>query len=193
MRTRVTVLTCSVMAALVVGGLVWWQYKKSSPEYSLALLADAAHKGDSAAVESFVNTDRIVGELVSHVPGSESGIMLAPLGQVLGGGISIATPQLSSVLRPLITEQVTACARELSTQSEGKPFVLAVLAVSSVADVARSGDVAEVTIRSDEGVVKFRMERDGERWKIVSVSNEALVTRASAIIRNTWPVSAPSP
>jgi hypothetical protein len=50
-----------------IAGYFYWQGVKASPEYSLALLVDAARRGDQKAIDELVDTDAVVESFLPQV------------------------------------------------------------------------------------------------------------------------------
>ena len=55
-----------------MAGCLYWRSLRSTPQYSLALLVDAAKRGDNAAVDSLIDSDAVVDDFMPQVTG-ESG------------------------------------------------------------------------------------------------------------------------
>src|SRR5215203_4993948 len=73
-RAKKIVLTIlAVLASLLIvssiAGYFYWQSFKSTPQYSLALLVDAARRDDQAAIDQFVVIDTIVDEFMPQITG----------------------------------------------------------------------------------------------------------------------------
>src|SRR5687767_7362825 len=57
------ILGVSLVAILLlgaVGGYLYWQSLKTTPQYSLALLVDAARRDDQKAIDELVDTNAVV-------------------------------------------------------------------------------------------------------------------------------------
>src|ERR1044072_1144489 len=60
----------AVVAVLLVGaiaGYIYWQSLKSTPQYSLALLVDAARRDDQKAIDELVDTDAVVDDFMPQL------------------------------------------------------------------------------------------------------------------------------
>ena len=63
----------TLMALLAVGcsaGLLYWRSLKDTPQYSLALLIDAARRDDKPAVNNLVDIDKVVDDFVPQIMSS---------------------------------------------------------------------------------------------------------------------------
>ena len=52
---------------VLVGGFIYWQSLKSSPQYSLALLVDAAKRDDKPAMDQQIDIDAVVDDFVPQI------------------------------------------------------------------------------------------------------------------------------
>ena len=87
MRKAVWTSVVVVLVLGFVGGIAGWLYWKSfedTPQYSLALLFDAARRDDNAAVAELVDADAVVDSFVPQVTEKAVELMAA------------APPQLSA-------------------------------------------------------------------------------------------------
>src|SRR4030095_8206640 len=53
------------IASLAVGGFFWWRNFQTTPEYSLALIVDAAQKNDMATVQKQIDDEAIAKNLIT--------------------------------------------------------------------------------------------------------------------------------
>ncbi|HEX8071210.1 MAG TPA: hypothetical protein VF546_14740 [Pyrinomonadaceae bacterium] len=94
-----------VLAALPLGGYLWWQSYKARPDYAIVLALDAARRDDAQAFDALVDVDAVSRTLVPQVMAQ----VRAP------GGTQINSPQLrrqveanAAVLLPGMREQFRA-------------------------------------------------------------------------------------
>src|SRR5687768_14192400 len=59
----------AVVLAGVIGGLVYYRGLRQTPQYSLALLIDAAKRDDKADINSLIDTDAVVDDFVPQITG----------------------------------------------------------------------------------------------------------------------------
>ena len=64
-------MSAAILAVIVavagVGGYLYWRSLKRTPQYSLALIIDAARNDDQAAINELVDTDAAVDDFVPQV------------------------------------------------------------------------------------------------------------------------------
>jgi hypothetical protein len=187
-----------LVAALLAGSFIWWNGYKKSPEYSLALLVDAAQRDDLRAVEQLMDGDGVAQALAPQVGEKLAGT--APAGVDVNAHrarIAAAMPQLMPRVREGVRDEV---ARGVKAAAEGVgarlPFFALALGMKRYADVTEEGDAAAVTLNAVEGrPLALSMRRDGERWKVAGITDDALAASMAARIAPaiSAPPAAPAP
>jgi hypothetical protein len=177
-----------VVLALLVGGYLWWRSFERSPAYSLALLVDAAQRGDGQTVESLTNADQInqgfIPQVMDKLPGVNPPV--SPQARVQ---LSAALPQFLQHA-PVRDEM----AQELKALSKGHTsFLLTAFGVRSAADVKEQGDKATVAFKEGDRTVELTMARDGERWKVVGVKDDNLAGDIATRLASSVPTSSLPP
>ena len=181
-------VVAGLVLVLLVGGYAWWRGYERSPAYSLALLADAAQRGDNLAVESLADVDQIaqgfVPQVIEKLAGANS-----PVPPQARPQLTSALPQLLPRVRDYVRD---AIAQDLKAMSKGHTsFFLTALAVKGAADVKEQGDKAVVTARVGERTVELTMARDGERWKVVTVKDPQLASDIATRLAASLPAQQP--
>ena len=179
-------VVAAAVLVLLVGGYAWWRGYERGPAYSLALLADAAQRGDTVAVESLIDADKIaqgfVPQVIEKLAGANS-----PVPPQARPQLTSALPQLLPRVRDSVRDEI---AQEMKALSKGHTsFFLTALAVKSAADVKEQGDKAVVTARVGERTVELTMARDEERWKVVTVKDDRLAGDIATRLASNIPAS----
>lgn len=186
-----------VLLLILVGGYAWWQSYRKSPAYSVALLLDAAQRDDIQAVESLIDSDRVAQEFMPQVIEKLTGGGAAGSAQISAlprGVITAALPQLLPRVRETMREEIARGLKGFSESAGGqRPFILLALAVPRVAEIKEEGDAASVAFKAGERQVELMMQRDGERWKVVSVKDDELAAGIAARLASSLPATAPTP
>src|ERR1044071_4675813 len=168
----------SILLLVIIGSVIFWQYYKTRPGYSLALLVDAAQRSDAAAFDRVVDTGAVIGSFAPQVIDEATG----RLGNALTPAMRRQIERLVPTLIPNVTEnlrsEVMKHVREKTTRAEGKPFFLMALFMPYIVDIKQEGETAVVTDKSGERKLELTMQRTPEkRWKVVAVKDEALAKR----------------
>jgi hypothetical protein len=171
---------------LIPGGLliagfvvffVWWQYFKTTPAYSLALLVDVAQRNDQAAFDRVVDLDQVIDNFIAQAAeGSAMGLtpeLVTPVRMQLQ---SLA-PETSAGIKQVVKEEIRTRINELTGSSGARPFLVTAVAMPFVADIKQTGDTAQVRLNENDEV-ELRMERrEGSDWKVISLRDQALAGR----------------
>jgi hypothetical protein len=180
--------------ALVALGLAvifysWYSGYRSSPVYSLALLADAAERNDRQTVDALLDTDGVTRSLVPQVKTKVAERAAPTEGgpPPIPASVRRYVEQNAGVLVPgardAVREAVVASVRQgAAGKVDDYPFFAAAVAARfAVDEVREEGDVATVTFRQNNQPVELMMQRSGSlgHWRVISVRSDELATRIS--------------
>ena len=181
-RPIVTVIKISavIMAVIVavagIGGYFYWRSLQGTPQYSLALLIEAARNNDQAATTELVDTDAAVDDFVPQVTSKAI--------ELYGRGLSPQTlariERLAAPLMPAVKdrarEEMPRLIREKTAKFENVPFAAMVLGAERYLEIDANENIATVKSKLLEHSFEVRMTKNGDKWKIVSVRDEKLAT-----------------
>src|SRR5207245_11442303 len=68
----IAVVLVLIIICVAAGAYFWWRHYQTSPAYSLALLADAAQRNDTATMDGLLDYDSIINSVVKIGPLSPS-------------------------------------------------------------------------------------------------------------------------
>ncbi|HKR00069.1 MAG TPA: hypothetical protein VJT09_05320 [Pyrinomonadaceae bacterium] len=175
---RVLIILGSILLLLVVGAFLYWQYYKTKPAYSLALLVDATQRNDAAAFDRVVDTGRVVESFAPQVIDEATG----RLGTALTPELRQRVEALVPLILPNVTEslrgEVMRRIRELTARAEGKPFFLIALTIPYIVDIKQENDTATVRAKEGERNLELTMQRTPDKlWKVVGVKDPTLAKR----------------
>jgi hypothetical protein len=170
------IVLLSVLAVAAVAGLLYYQSLKRTPQYSLALLVDAAKRDDKAEIDSVIDIDAVVDDFVPQVTGKAVelyGRGMPP--QVLGRITKLATPILPAV-KDRAKAELPRVIRERTERFGYVPFFAMVMGADRYLDITIAGDTAIVKSKIPEHPLELKMRRNGDRWQIVGVRDDQLAT-----------------
>ncbi len=170
----VPLLLIAVIGA--IGGAIYWQSLKSTPQYSLALIADAARNDDQTTVNTLVDVDAVVEDFVPQVTSKAvelygKGLPPAVVGQLA----KLATPIMPSV-KERAKAELPRIIRDRVAAFGNVPFALMVLGAGRYLDITVTGDSAVVKSKLAEHPLELKMKRNGDRWHVVGVKDDNLAT-----------------
>jgi hypothetical protein len=188
------VLFAFIFVSIAAGLYFWWQSYKAKPNYSLALVVDAAQRNDMTAFDELVDMDRVVDNFVPQVvekAGAQSSFALP--GGAMRKQLQAQLLKLAPQVKQRVREEVAGQVKELSARAENKPFFLIALAMPFVVDTKDEGDTAHVNATLKDRPIELTMQRSGERWKIIGVKDDVLVSRILENVTRDLPADAANP
>lgn len=188
----VLLVIAGLLLGLAIGFFFWWRSYKTGPAYSLALLVDAAQRGDTAGIDEIVDTNKVVANFAPQVTEHAAGRFGTALTPALRKQVEALVPRLLPRVQQTVHEEVIRKVKEIGARAEGKPFVLIALSIPYILDITEGGDTAKAVATQNERTIELTMQRNGERWKIIGMKDEALAKRiVDDIARDLPAVGAP--
>ena len=187
-RKALAITAAILGTVLIIAGIVgyfYWQNLKSTPQYSLALLIDAARRNDQKTIDEVVDTDAVVDDFMPQI--TNKAIELYGRGlppQVIERASQAAAPVLPAV-KERAREELPGVIREKSAKFASIPFWAIAVGAGRYLDVRIEGDTAYVKSLIPERPLEVKMRRNGERWQVVGVKDEVLATRIAEKVGQT--------
>jgi hypothetical protein len=170
----------------VVGGTaacyIYWRSFADTPQYSLALLVDAARNGDRSAVEKLVDSDAVVEDLVSQVVAKAVELYGRGLPDPVIAGIAAAAEPLLPAVKERTRAELPSLIRRETERFADVPFALLVVAADRYLDITVAGRSALIRSRTAGQNFEVKMHRNGELWQIVSVRDDDLANEIAEAI-----------
>jgi hypothetical protein len=166
----------TVILAGVIGGLVYYWGLRETPQYSLALLIDAAKRDDKADIDSLIDTNAVIDDFVPQVTGKA--IEMYGRGQrpeTLAQIAKIAEPILPAV-KERAGAELPRVIRERTERFGYVPFFAMVMGADRYLEIAVNGNTALVRSKLADHPLEMTMRKNGSRWQIVGVTDEQLAT-----------------
>lgn len=165
-----------------IGGFFYWQSVKKTPQYSLALLVDAARRDDKEQVAQIVDTESVVNGFLPQI--TDKAIEL--YGRNLPPKTISKVTQVAAPLMPAIKdrarEELPRLIREKTQPVENVPYWMIALGASQAVDIQQNGATAQIKSKMADRPLELTMKRDGDKWKIVAVKDEVLAKRIAETI-----------
>ena len=173
------VLFLLFLIAGAVGGYFYWRNLKTTPQYSLALLIDAARRDDQAAIDRLIDTDQIVDDFMPQI--TDKAV------ELYGRGLAPTTiqkmAQLVVPLLPAVKQRARAevpnLIREKTKNFDNIPFWAIAVGAKRYLEIINEGDKAFVRSQVPERPLEVVIKRNGDGWQIVAVKDEALARRVA--------------
>jgi hypothetical protein len=165
------------LLAVSIGGYFYLQSFKRAPQYSLALLVDAARRDDQTAIDELIDTDAIVEDFMPQI--TDKAVEL--YGRGLPPAVIQKVAQVAAPLMPNIKQRARAevpeALREKTKPFENIPFWAIVIGASRYLDIAQESEKATVKSKLADKPLELTMKRNGERWKVVGIRDEVLARK----------------
>ena len=148
----------------------------NTPQYSLALLVDAAKRDDTDAIAKLVDTDAVVDDFMAQIVDRAVDLYGRGLpSSVIQKITSIAEPVMPAI-KERARSQLPAAIRVRSKRLANVPFFAMVLAADHYLIIETTGDLATVKSKDPNRPLEMRMRRNGDRWQVVGVKDDQLAT-----------------
>src|SRR5829696_6159945 len=171
-----------IIVAVSVGSYLYWQSFKDTPQYSLALIIDAARKDDQASIDKLVDTSAVVDDFIPQVTSKAIEIYgrgLPP--QTIARVAQVAEPVMPAV-KDRARSELPGVIRRKSEKFESVPFAAMVIGAGRYLDIETVGNTATVKSLLPDHSFEFKMMREGGLWKIVGVKDNELSERIAKAI-----------
>jgi hypothetical protein len=171
-----------LMAAVAVGSFFYWQSLKGTPQYSLALIIDAARNDDQASMDKLIDTGAVVDDFMPQITAKAIDIYgrgLPP--QTIARVTQVAGPVMPAV-KDRARAELPGVIRRKSEKFESVPFAAMVIGAGRYLDIQTEGNTATVKSLLPDHSFEFKMMREGDLWKIVGVKDNELSERIAKAI-----------
>lgn len=160
-----------------IGGYFYWQSLKKTPQYSLALIVDAARRDDQKMVDELIDTDAAVDDFMPQITSKAIelyGRNLPP--QTLARIERIAAPVLPMV-KLRARAEIPNLIREKTKKFESVPFWAIVIGANKFLDITQETDKSFVKSKINDKPLQLTMKRNGNKWQVIGLEDEELARR----------------
>jgi hypothetical protein len=180
LRRAIPIVGLSLLAILLivaVGGYFYLQSLKKTPQYSLALIVEAAKKDDKKQIEELIDTDAVIDDFMPQITDKAIEIYGRNLPKdVISRVTQIALPMLPKV-KEAAKAELPRVIRDKTKQAEDVPFWAIVFGADRFLDVSNEGEIATIKSKIPEKQLELRMKRVGDKWKIIGMKDDKLATQ----------------
>ena len=169
----------SLLAIALVAGTgfyFYWQSLKTTPQYSLALIVDAAKRNDQATVNRLVDIDAVVDDFVPQITDKAIELYGRGLPPVVIQQVARVAGPVMPAVKDRAREELPGAIRQKTSEFGYVPFEAMVLGAERYLDILVTGDDATVKSLVPDQAFEVRMKRHGTEWKIVAVKDDKLAT-----------------
>ncbi|MEP6787831.1 MAG: hypothetical protein ABJB40_05325 [Acidobacteriota bacterium] len=166
----------SVLVVAGVGGLLYYQSLKRTPQYSLALLVDAAKHDDQQTINQLIDIDAVVDDFMPQILSKAVELYGRGMPPVIIDKMTALAEPLMPAIKDRARAQLALVIRDRTEQFGKVPFPAMVLGADRYLDFEVTGDTANVKSKLPGRPFEMKMRRNGERWQIVGVHDDQLAT-----------------
>lgn len=185
------VVVAIIVVIAAVGGFLWWRNYQSTPVYSMALLIDAAQRGDTQELANRIDdeelTRNMIGKVTEKAVGRYGGLVSTATKEQIDRSVSSLLPRLKQTIHEEVAKEV----KTFMATAEQKPFIFLLFSVPSFVRVTTEGDLAKASPVVSSRKVEVTMRRDGNRWKVTGFNDDVMVQRiVDSVMKDLPPVGA---
>ena len=166
----------AVTLVSAIGFYFYWQSMKPTPQYSLALIVDAAKRDDQKMINDLVNIDAVVDDFLPQITGKAVELY----GRGMPPDMLQRVAKVAEPVMPAVKERARAelpgAIRQKTSEFGSVPFAAMVLGADQYLDIRAEGENATVRSTLPEHDFEVRMRREGDRWMIVGLTDQKLAT-----------------
>jgi len=167
-----------ILLVAAVAGYFYWQGLKTTPQYSLALLVDAARRGDQAAIDELVDTDAVVESFMPQITDKATEMYGKNLPPDKLAKVKDSAAPLMPAIKQRAREEVPRVIQEKTDKFASIPYWAIAIGADYYLDVKPSGETATVTSKIPGRDFELTMKRvKGDKWRVVGIKDEALAKK----------------
>ena len=171
-----------LVGGAVAGGYFWWRHFQATPGYTLAVLADAAQRKDTATCDTILNSEKITDDFVAQVRQRLTGSVVDSL---WSSQVGATLPPVTPKLRETVHDEIIKELERLTEPAKGKPLILIALAMGRFADIKQENNIAKAQVNISGEQLGLTMQPEGDRWRIIAVQDDKLAKEiAEGVMRN---------
>jgi len=167
----------TVLLIGAIGSYFYWQNLRATPQYSLALLVDAARRDDQRAIDELVDTNAVVNDFMPQI--TDKAV------ELYGRGLPPSTiqevTQAAAPVLPAIKQRARAeipnLIRDKTQKLVSVPFWAIAVGADRYLDITQEGENAFVKSKLQDRALELVLQRNGNKWQVVGVKDEELAKK----------------
>jgi hypothetical protein len=164
----------ALLAVSCSAGFFYWRSLKDTPQYSLALLVDAARRDDKTVVNDLVDIDSVVDDFVPQIISSAVEMYGRGLPPKTIANLSVVAQPIMPALKERARVELPRVIRERTEKFDYVPFAAIVMGADRYLDIVLKGDTADIKSKIENKPLELRMRRNGDHWVVVGIREQEL-------------------
>ncbi|HEX8368042.1 MAG TPA: hypothetical protein VF604_05835 [Pyrinomonadaceae bacterium] len=171
------ILLLAFLVIVGVGGYFYWQSVKRTPQYSLALLVDAARRDDNQQIQQLVDTEAVIDSFVPQITDKAVELYGRNLPPAQITRVKESAAPLMPAIKQRAKEELPRVIREKTQPFESFPWWTIALFAGRAVEIRTENDMAYIKSKIPEREIEVTMRRSGDLWKIIAIKDEPLARR----------------
>jgi len=179
---KIFIAILAVVVMVTAAGCLYWRSLRATPQYSLALLIDAARRDDKQQVGSLVDTDKVVDGFVPEIIDSAVDLYGRGMPPQTIANLTVVAQPIMPALKDRARIEIPKLIRDRTSKFEHVPFAAIVMGADRYLDIKIDGDNANVTSRIPDKPLQLKMTRVEDHWQVVGVEDKDLADRIAQAV-----------
>ena len=176
-KVKILIALLVVFVVGTVATFAYWQRLKSSPQYSLALLVEAARQDDQQLMDNLVDTDAVVDSFLPQVIEKAVELYGKGLPTAAVATLNSAAEQFKPAIKRRAREEVPRVIREKTDKFDRIPYWAIAIGAGWYLDIKTNGDTATVKSLIENRPFELTMKRNGNVWRVVAIKDDVVAKR----------------
>src|SRR5215213_1938147 len=171
------ILLLAFLLVAGIGGYFYWQSVKATPQYSLALLVDAARRDDNQQIAQLVDTEAVVDSFVPQITDKAVELYGRNLPPAQIAKVKESAAPIMPAIKQRAKEELPRVIREKTQPFENVPWWAIALFAGRAVEIRTENDTAFIKSKIPEREIEVTMRRNGDLWKIIAIKDDPLARR----------------
>ena len=160
-----------------IGGFFYWKHLQTTPQYSLALVVDAARRDDQAEIDKLVDTDAVVDDFIPQITDKAVELYGRGLAPSVINKLSQAVAPYLPAIKQRARAEIPGLIREKTKSFDNVPFWAIALGAGRILEIEQTGERAIIKSDLQDRPLEVEMKQNGDRWQIVGIRDEVIARR----------------
>ena len=179
---KIFIALVAVIVVVTTAGCLYWRSLRSTPQYSIALLIDAARRDDKQQVGTLVDTDKVVDGFVPEIIDSAVDLYGRGLPPETIANLTVVAKPIMPALKDRARTELPKVIRDRTSKFDRVPFAAIVMGADRYLDIKIDGDNADVTSKVPDKPLQLKMTRVEDHWQVVGVEDKDLADRIAQTV-----------
>ena len=150
---------------------------KQTPQYSLALIVDAARRDDKDKIAELIDTEEVVDNFVPQISEKAAELYGKNLPPKVLAKVGVLIAPLMPAIKDKAKDELPQLIREKTEKFDRIPYWLIAIGADRALDIKVSGDNATIISKVPEKPLELTMKRKDGVWKVVGIKDEKLAQK----------------